>query len=83
MKSIQLTAATDENGVLNIQIPMEAPRQKLEVLIVLQPVVNHSDAILDTDVWPEGFFEATAGAFRDDPIQRGEQEEFEDRETIK
>lgn len=36
----------------------------------------------ESDEWPEGYFEETAGAFRDDPISRGDQGELQIRDKI-
>jgi hypothetical protein len=67
-KKIHLTAITDENGVLNLRIPTDAPRQKFNVFVTLKPLTDPSDEDKQTDGWPDGFFEATAGSFSTDPL---------------
>jgi len=82
MQRFQLTTSTDEDGVLNIRIPMETPRQQLEVLVVLQPLSAHTAERPELEEWPKGYFKTTAGAFQADPISRANQGEYEIREKI-
>jgi hypothetical protein len=64
----RLTAASDENGVLNLRIQTDAPRQNFKVFVAYKPLTDPSDEDHKTGDWPDGFFEATAGSFSTDPL---------------
>ena len=82
MKTIQLTTKTDENGMLSLQLPLDAPLQAMDVIVVLQPVSEGTKPETTSKGWPTGFFRKTAGAFAEDPIERPDQGDYEVREQI-
>jgi hypothetical protein len=46
--------------------------QDLEVLVVVNPVSGQAPGAAEDILWPPDFFQSTAGAFRDEPLeQRG------------
>jgi len=75
----RLTITADENGVLNLRIPTDAPRQKFNVFVAFKPLEDPSDKNQETDEWPDGFFEATAGSFSTDPL-RVPEDQFPEKE---
>lgn len=81
MESIQLKSYVGDDGVLRLQVPVGIRNQDLDVLVVLHPTAGQPEEVSEENVWPPGFFEATAGAFRDEPVERGEQGEYEVREA--
>ncbi len=77
MKTIQLTTKTDENGMLNLKLPLETPLREMDVIVVFQPVPKPTTPETTSRGWPPGFFRETAGAFADDPIERPDQGGYE------
>lgn len=84
MRSLQLRSYVSEDGILRLQIPTDMPNQELEVVVVLQPTaVQQEKDMPDDGEWPRDFFEKTAGLFQNDPLERGNQGEYEIRELLK
>lgn len=83
MKSIQVKSRVGKDGVLRLQVPVDMSDQDLEVLLVLQPLTRKPVDITDSGGWPPDFFKITAGAFKDKPLKRETQGEYEIREPIK
>ncbi|MEZ4526282.1 MAG: hypothetical protein R2941_10215 [Desulfobacterales bacterium] len=85
MNAIQLTTLVDADGILRLQIPLAMPNQRIEVMIIAQPLYQDEKKDISKcgSGWPRGFFEATAGSFRDEPLERGDQGEYEKREMLK
>ncbi|MCP4674480.1 MAG: hypothetical protein GY854_02975 [Deltaproteobacteria bacterium] len=61
--------------------PDSADGKRVLVTFLSDPV----DEIAETDDhdWPADFFQRYAGAFRDAPLERGDQGEFEEREPLR
>jgi len=55
----------------------------MEVLLVLQPADQKTADMSESSGWPSDFFKITAGAFKDNPLKREAQGEYEIRESIK
>ncbi|MCX7085656.1 MAG: hypothetical protein NTY69_08990 [Methylococcales bacterium] len=69
-------------SIIHINIPEELQNHPVEVIIIaLDSYVNKDIEIKETDSngWPIGFFEATAGCLADDPIERAPQGDYETR----
>jgi len=79
MQTIKLTTHIDDTGQLHLDLPTQLANRQVEVLVVLQPV---KEVQTDELGWPIGYFEETYGICADDPIERGDQGEFEVREPI-
>ena len=79
MKTIRFTSLVGNNGILILPLPDEMKGQKLDILVVLQPIKNASP---NENGWPLGFFEKTYGATAHDPIERPSQGEFEIRALL-
>ncbi len=69
-----------------IHVPDEFRNRDVELIILpLEPNGNGNSDDVERDEmgYPIGFFEQTAGALADDPIERAPQGEFDIREEIK
>jgi len=82
MKTIELTSHVGGDGILRLEVPVDVRNQDLDVLVVVNPVAQQARERTGHDRWPPGFFELTAGAFRDEPLERGDQGEYEHREPL-
>jgi hypothetical protein len=65
MQTIKIDARVGEDGILKLELPLDMADEDLEVLVVVQRKQKRG--------WPPGYFEQTAGALADDPIERGPQ----------
>jgi hypothetical protein len=79
METIKLRTQVDDDGKLHLDLPKHLANQQVEVVIVLQRI---EETPRDKLGWPVGYFEETYGICADDPIERGDQGEFEVREPI-
>jgi hypothetical protein len=69
---VKTKAHIGPDGTLAVAVPTPLSETDVEVMLVLSPMPKECG-------WPLGFFEATAGALKDDPIERGPQGEYEVR----
>ena len=79
METIKLKTHIDDSGTLRLELPTQLANQNVEVLVVLQPLQEEPRDALG---WPIGYFDEVYGILADDPIERGDQGEFEKREPI-
>ena len=82
MKTIEIASHVGEDGILRLEVPVDVRNQDLDVLVVVNPVSRQAPGITGRDLWPPGFFDSTAGAFRDEPLERGDQGGYEHREPL-
>lgn len=82
MNSIALKTHTDVDGRLRLDIPTELIDTDLEVIVIMQPVTTKPATKPEDLGWPPGFFEKTFGSFKDEPLERPEQGEYEQREEL-
>ena len=82
MKTIELTSHVGEDGILRLELPIDMRDQDLDVLVVLNPVSGQAPGARGEDLWPPGLFASTAGAFREEPLEREDQGEYEHREPL-
>jgi hypothetical protein len=83
MQSIKVRSRVGSDGMLHLQIPGGIKNTDLEVIVIFQPVAPATEPKTPEDLgWPPGFFERTFGCFRDEPLVRGEQGEYEIREEL-
>jgi len=77
---IKLTAQTDSDGNLQLDIPVGVSNAK--VVIVIARPCEEADAYFEgiENGWPPGFLEQTYGSLADDPIERPSQGGYEVRE---
>lgn len=82
MNSIALKTHVGPDGRLRLNIPTGLTDTDLEVIVIMQPVIA-KPATKPKDLgWPPGFFEQTFGSFKDEPLERPEQGEYEQREEV-
>jgi hypothetical protein len=73
MQTITLNAHADSDGFLHLKVPRNLINRNFKVKLIVQP---------EELGWTPGFFEKTAGAWEGEPLTRGEQGEYEQRETL-
>ncbi len=82
MRAIETTATVTENGVLTITVPPDVPPGRhADVVIIDEAPIERKP--LDERGWPISFFERTAGALVDTPLERGDQGEYEVRKELR
>ena len=77
MESMKVTTHVDNDGLLQIKLPLEMANQELEVMVIYQPVDKKAKRS-----WPPGFFERTFGAWQGEPLVREPQGELPEREPL-
>ena len=77
MQTIQTTAQTAEDGTLELRVRTSIPATDVDVTVVVAP----SQPAKELD-WPQGFIEATAGAWVGEPFVRGDQGEYPERQQL-
>ena len=78
METITLHSRVGADGLLKLQVPVHMTNTELEVVLIMQPVAPTGQE----HVWPPGFFEQTYGSFRDEPLIREPQGEYELRDHL-
>jgi hypothetical protein len=78
METITLHSHVGADGLLKLQVPVKMTNTDLEVVLIMQPVTAAGENL----GWPPGFFEQTYGSFRDQPVMREPQGEYEVREDL-
>lgn len=81
MQTITLNAHADSDGFLHLKVPKNLINKDFTVKLIVQPVISKSKTPEELG-WTPGFFERTAGAWEGEPLTRGEQGEYEQRETL-
>ena len=83
MQSITLHSHVGEDGILQLSVPVGMTDVDLEVMVIVQPIVNSKSAKTPEELgWTPGFFDKTFGAWEGEPLTRGEQGEFQEREPL-
>ena len=77
MVTIPVKTRLEADGILNLRLPTGLPETDVEVVVVVQPVETGANT------WPADFFQETFGAFADNPIERGSEAAFDDREVLR
>lgn len=82
MQTIKITGRTDPDGKLRLEVPVGVA--DVEVVVVISHPFAEADEYFEgiENGWPPGFFQQTAGALEDDPIERPPQGELAVRETF-
>jgi hypothetical protein len=81
MQTMRVQSQSSSDGVLHLDIPVEAPNAVYDVVVVLNPSPNVPTPVTPEERgWPAGFFEATAGAWKGDFVR--DQGQFEEREEL-
>lgn len=76
MKTISVRSKAGTDGVLHLEIPVEAANVDYEVVVVLQPARAVASG------WPPGFIEQTAGSIPDETFVRHDQGQYEERTRL-
>jgi hypothetical protein len=83
MESVKVRTRVGRDGILNLRIPVGLSETDVDVVVVFQGVSPRPAATGPEALgWPPGYFEQTYGSFRDNPLVRGEQGEYEVREEL-
>src|SRR5713101_2681161 len=83
MESIKLRTHVGTDGMLTLRIPVGLSETDVEVVVVIQGIPPQKTPPSPEELgWPPGYFEQTYGSFRDKPLVRGEQGEFEVRDPF-
>jgi len=77
MVTIPVKTRLQADGILSLRVATGLPETDVEVVVVVQPLKA------GTNMWSKNFFEETYGAFAEDPIERGTQGTFDDREVLR
>ncbi len=83
MHSIKLRFRVGSDGILHLEVPVGVRDKELEVMVIFQAI--ESDSPLKTPEnsgWMPGFFEEVIGGWAGEPLERGQQGEFENREQL-
>lgn len=83
MDSIKLRSHVGLDGILHLEIPVGVTDKDLEVMVIFQPLeAETQQETPETKGWHPGFFEEVIGGWVGEPLQRGEQGEYETREQL-
>lgn len=83
MQSITLHSHVGEDGILQLSVPVGMTDVDLEVMVIVQPIVKSNKAKTPEELgWTPGFFDKTFGVWEGEPLTRGEQGEFQEREPF-
>lgn len=77
MESVKLKTHIGQNGLLQIQLPVEITDQDVEVMVIYQIVTKTQKR-----GWSPGFFERTFGAWEGKPLVREPQGDLQEREAL-
>jgi hypothetical protein len=77
MVTIPVKTRLRPDGTLDIHVPTGLPESDVDVLLVIEPLLDPAD------IWPEGFFDRTFGAFSEQPLDRPAQESIDTREALR
>lgn len=77
MNAIRKVCESDANGTVHVEVPVQRPRQQIEVVLVWQAVVPARP-----DDWPPGWFESTAGILTDPTFEWPVQGDYERRHEL-
>ncbi len=83
MQSIKVVSRVGSDGILHLDVPVGMTNEELEVMVIFQPL--KSSVQLETPqalAWIPSFFEEVIGGWVGETLERGEQGEFEIRESI-
>ncbi len=76
MHSIKLQTHIGDDGLLQLELPVDIINQDLEVIVIYQPIDQTRKR-----AWSPGFFERTFGAWQGEPLVREAQGELPERDT--
>ncbi|HRX80097.1 MAG TPA: hypothetical protein P5307_13590 [Pirellulaceae bacterium] len=78
MKTIETTKAADPDNKLRLEIPVDGTDRPYHVVVMFEQVTEAEEGLGE---WPEGFIEATAGAWEGE-LTRPPQGECDQRQPL-
>ncbi len=81
MQSVKLQSHVGQDGILRLELPLNLANTEVELFIVFQPIFPKQQPP-EALGWPSDFFEKTFGSFKDEPLERPPQGEFEIRNEL-
>lgn len=83
MQSIKVVSRVGSDGILHLDVPVGMTNEELEVMVIFQPLKSSVQVETPQALgWLPGFFEEVIGGWAGEALERGEQGEFEIRESI-
>ncbi|HVO69189.1 MAG TPA: hypothetical protein VMT24_04035 [Aggregatilineaceae bacterium] len=79
MQTITLKARADRDGMVKLEIPTDLANREVEIVLVLQPLDPET---LDSMGYPLGYFEDTYGSFADEPLERQQPPQPDQRDVL-
>jgi hypothetical protein len=80
MQSVNIQTHVGPDGILRLEIPTNLPEQDLQVLVIYQQTPD--PPTLTQEEWSPDFFEKVIGSWEGEPLTRGEQGQYEEREIL-
>lgn len=81
MQTIKVRSRVAPDGSLSLKLPETLANQELEVIVVYQSVNSPENSTTPEELgWTPGFFERTAGAWQGEPLERGDQGKYDQRD---
>lgn len=77
MRTLQFTTHIENNGQINLTLPPEYANQDVELVVIIQPCKETTER----ENWL-AFINQTYGCLADDPLERPEQPELTEIETL-
>ena len=78
MKTIETTKTADADNKLRLEIPVDATDKPYHVVVMIEEVSEAASGLAE---WPDGFIDATAGAWEGN-LTREPQGEYEQRQSL-
>jgi len=74
VQTLRVQSESSSDGVLHLDIPVDAPNAFYDVVVVLQPMAREAEPRTPGELgWPPGFVAETAGSIQDPTFRRHEQ----------
>lgn len=77
--TVKFITHVGQDGILKLELPVDVTNSDLEVTLTLVTIEHQ---LTDRNGWPLGYFDSTYGSLAHNPIERGEQGQFEIREPL-
>ena len=82
MQSFKLRTHVGEDGILHLDVPVGVHDAEIEVTVTFKAIIPPKAKTPEELGYPPGFFERTFGSLRDEPLEREEQGELQEREPL-
>ena len=81
LPTLTIHSNVGEDATLNLALPSSFKNRAVKIILEAEEIDDELEESCDANGWPIGFFERTAGKWKG-PLERGDQGEFEIRETL-